>query len=105
VTRTCGEEAAGRAQAPVVGAALVEADGLAVAVVDGLAVVAAGAGALVAVLALGVPDGDADDPAGSVSRHCWFVWPLHRQWMTAAPFAADRPDTSTHRPFCTFLSA
>nr|WP_245665551.1 hypothetical protein [Actinoplanes subtropicus] len=102
VTRTCEEEPAGRAQAPVAGAELAGADGLA-----GAVVVAVGVGALLLVPVLGsvLLLGDVVGPAGRLSRHCWFVWPLHVQWMMAAPFAVDRPVTSTQRPFCTFLSA
>jgi hypothetical protein len=75
-----------------------------VGVTDGLALGDAGEGEADA-------DADADGEAGGlggvgrVSRHCWLVPPWQAQVMTAAPFALDLPLTSTHLPFCAFLTA
>ena len=36
-------------------------------------------------------------PATSVNDHCWFSPLPQANWMIAAPFAVDAPETSTHR--------
>jgi hypothetical protein len=105
VTRTCGNAPAGRTQSPLADA---DAAGEDVGLPVGVACVLAGG--LVVAAALGdgdTVDGETDGVAdgAKVSRHCWFVCPLHTQWMIAAPSAFDRPVTSRHLPFWTFFSA